>query len=83
MNLSPEAFEQVLTELADRADAHPVVDRVPAVRGRARRNARRRAGALVTALAVLIVMASGAAGFGGLPMLRGQDPAKKPAPQVL
>jgi hypothetical protein len=80
MNLSPEAFEQVLTELADRADAHPVVDRVPAVRGRARRNARRRAGALVTALAVLIVMASGAAGFGGLPMLRGQDPAKKPAP---
>jgi len=80
MNLSPEAFEQVLTELADRADGHQVVDRVPAVRGRARRNARRRAGALVTALTVLIVLASGMAGFGGLPVLRGQGPAEKPAP---
>jgi hypothetical protein len=81
MNLSPEAFEQVLTELAARADEHQVVDRMPAVRGRARRNSRRRAGALVTALTVLIVLASGVAGFGGLPLLRGEgSPAKKPAP---
>jgi hypothetical protein len=79
MNLSPEAFEQVLAELADRADSHPVLDRVPAVRGRARRNARRRAGALAAALTVLIVLASGVTGFGGLPLLRGQGagPAKK------
>jgi hypothetical protein len=82
MNLSPEAFEQVLTELADRADGHQVLDRVPAVRGRARRNARRRVGALAAALTVLIVLASGVAGFGGLPLLRGQGlgPTKKPAP---
>lgn len=82
MNPSPDAFERVLTELADRADRHTVVDRVLAVRGRARRNARRRAGALAAALTVLIVMASGVAGFGGLPLLRGQgpDPANKPAP---
>jgi hypothetical protein len=88
MNLSPEAFERVLTELADRADAHPVADRVPAVRARARRNARRRAGVVAAALTVLIVMASGAAGFGGLPLLRGQGagPAKKlnpPGPYLL
>src|SRR4051794_9145955 len=82
MNLSPEALEQALTALADRADAHPVLDRVPAVRGRARRNARRRAGALAATLTVVIVLASGVAGFGGLPLLRGQGlgPAKKAAP---
>jgi hypothetical protein len=74
MNLSPEAFEQVLTELADRADGHQVVDRVPSVRGRARRNARRRAGAMAAALAVVIVLVSGVAGFGGLPILRGGGP---------
>jgi hypothetical protein len=79
MNLSPEALEQVLTELADRADEHQVLDRVPAVRGRARRNARRRTGVLVAALTVVIVLASGVAGFGGLPLLRGEGvgPAKK------
>jgi len=82
MNRSPEAFKQILTELADRADAHPVMDRVPAVRRRARRNARRRAGALTAVLAVLIVLAAGVGGFSGLPLLRGQvsDPAHKLAP---
>jgi hypothetical protein len=82
MNLSPEALEQVLTELADRADGHHVVDRVPAIRGRARRNARRRAGAMVTAVAVLAVVGSGVARFGGGPLLHGESPqpATTPAP---
>jgi hypothetical protein len=80
MSLSPEAFEQALSELADRADAHQVPDRVPDVRGRARRTARRRAGAVAAALTVAIVLASGVAGFGGLPRLRGQAPADKPTP---
>jgi hypothetical protein len=82
MNLSPEAFEQVLAELADRADQHQVPDRVPAVRGRARRASRRRAGAVATALAVVIVIAFGVTGSGRLPFLRGHGPgpAHKPAP---
>jgi hypothetical protein len=81
MNLSPEAFEQVLAELADRADGDQVVDRVPAVRRRARRNAQRRAGVLAASLVVLVVLASGVAGFGGLPSLRGEGagPAATPA----
>jgi hypothetical protein len=82
MNLSPEAFEQVLAELADRADDHQVVDRVPAVRGRARRAARRRAGAVAAAVTVIVVLATGVAGFGGMPLLRGEKPAPatKPTP---
>ncbi len=85
MNLSPEAFEQVLAELADRADANQVVDRVTAVRGRARRNAQRRAGTLVASLVVLVVLASGVAGFGGLSSLRGEGtgPAATPAAPYL
>jgi hypothetical protein len=82
MNLSPEALERVLTELADRADGDHVGDRVPAIRDRARRAARRRTGALAAVVTVLIVLATGATGFGGLPLLRGEgpDPAKRPAP---
>lgn len=80
MNLSPEALEQVLTDLADRADAHHVIDRVPAVRSRARRNAQRRAGALAGGLAVLLVLVAGLVGSGGLPLAHDQGPAKQPVP---
>jgi hypothetical protein len=73
MNLDSEVFEQVLTELAERADAHPTLDRLQAVRARARRNARRRVGALASGLAILIAVTAGVGSFGGLPLLRGQS----------
>ncbi|MEP6762045.1 MAG: hypothetical protein ABJA93_11880 [Sporichthyaceae bacterium] len=81
MNLSPDALDRALTELAERADLDESVDRVPAIHHRARRAATVRLASVAGALAAVAAVVAITLGAGGLPFTRADSVPAKPAPK--
>lgn len=81
MNLSPDALDRALTELASRADLDESVDRVPAIHHRARRAATVRVASVAGGLAAVVAVVAITLGAGGLPFTRADSVPAKPAPK--
>lgn len=79
MNLSPDALDRALTELASRADLDGSVDRVPAIHRRARRAATVRVASVAGAVTALVAVI--AITLGGVPFTRADSAPAKPAPK--
>lgn len=73
MTNADEHVARLLTQLAERADGHDPLDRVPLVRRRARRTAVVRTTVLAGGLAAVVALVV-AVGSGAVPLLRGHRP---------
>lgn len=83
MNLSPDALDRALNDLASRADQDEFADRVPAIHRRARRAATVRVASVAGGLAAVVAVVAITLGAGSLPFTRAVSVPAKPAPKPL